>query len=493
MSERQVRKIKNFFRCRQHPIKIISYTSKNLWLLIIPLTKYLIAARFNFQDWIKTNWIDILTIAGIIGLAIIRWAFVRFEAESDGIKAHTGLLGMFSTKIYYNQITTMSCVQSVFLRPFKASTMYIETNAKVVADVDLKLILSQKNIDYIYNLITDQCKDKPRLTVKPKKKYLFAFSFLFSSTLTGMIIFATFMFQLYQLVGKEIEREIFQRVNGEITRLNTEFFRFTRQIPKIILIIAFVVICGWGLSFMANLIRHWSFRATRCGSQIIIESGVITRRKHVINCDKINYIDYEKSLLMKIFGVCSVTVFCTGYGVKHREISVLIPITTEKEIRKSLKILLPGVPHSSFNIKTSVSDIRRFLYLPVALTFIPLVCGYIVKEFTDKWHYEIDVITIIALIPFVWKIVVSIVASFSTSIGYRKGFFTLSYCSFFRFHQVIISKENVSKFVISQTVFQKRSGRCKVKIYTSSQNTKVHTIKNMPYKEIVSGGLAIDI
>ena len=236
--------MKNFLKCRQHPIKIIAYTSKNLWLLIIPLTKYLIAAKFNFQDWIKTNWVDILTITGIFVLAVLRWAFVRFEIEPDGIKSHTGLFGMFSTKIFYSQITTMSCVQSVFLRPFNAYTIYIETNAKVVSSTDLKLVLSKKNVWAIYDAVTSQCKDKPKLTVKPKRKYLLLFSFLFSSTITGMIIFGTFMFQLYNLVGKELEREIFQRLNGEITKMNTEIFKFTRHIPGVILVIAFVVICG---------------------------------------------------------------------------------------------------------------------------------------------------------------------------------------------------------------------------------------------------------
>lgn len=475
--------LNDFFRHRQHPIKIINYTSKNLWLLLIPLTKYLIATKFDFQNWIKTNWLDILAIIGIFAIAIFRWIFVYFEVEDDGIVAHTGLFGILTTKVYYNEITTFSCCQSVFQRFFKACTMYIETNARVVSDTDLKLVLSRKNADYIFERVTVQCKEKPRRTVKAKKKHLLVFSVLFSSTLSGVIIFASFMFELYQLVGKELEQELIERVNGEINKVNTTLFKFTSQIPKIIQIIIFVALGSWLVSFFANLMRHWRFTATRCGSQIIIESGVIGKRKHVINCDKINFLDYEKSLLMKIFKTSSVTVCCTGYGANNREISALIPITTTKEVRKSLKILVPDVPHSAIEIVTKASDIPRFLFLPVILSFIPPVVGHVAKFLIADWHAEINMITMIALIPFAWKMIVAVAASFNTSIGFRDGYCTLRYCRFYRFHKIIMPKENISKSVVMQSWFQKVSRRCNLLVYTNSQNTRVHIVKNLPLKE----------
>lgn len=116
--------------------------------------------------------------------------------------------------------------------------MYIETNAKAISDTEIKLVLREKSVDEIYEYVTDQCKDKPRMTVKPKRKYLLAFSFLFSSALSGMILFATFMFELYRLVGREIEEKLINRVNGELNKMNSDLLKFTSSIPKIILIIA---------------------------------------------------------------------------------------------------------------------------------------------------------------------------------------------------------------------------------------------------------------
>ena len=472
--------LKSFFRHRQHPIKIINYTSKNLWLLLIPLTKYLIATKFDFQEWIRTNWLDILAIIGIFAIAFFRWIFVFFDVDTDGIIVHSGLFGMFRTKVYYSEITTLSCCRNFILRAFKASTLYIETNAKVVSDIDIKLVLSKKSVDAIFAIVTMQTEGKVRKTIRSKKKHLFIFSLIFSSTLTGVIIFATFLFQLYRIIGNEMEQELLGIVNGEITRVNERYLSFMTRVPKTIQIIAFVVIGGWVLSFIANLLRHWDFKATRCGSQIIIESGLVTKRRHVLNRDKINYLDYEKSLLMKLFGICSVTVFCTGYGVRHREISALIPITTQREIRRSLKILVPDVPHSSIEVKTELSDVRRFLYIPVVMSFIPPVAGYVLKFLLPYWAAEINILTVIIMIPFVWKIIVSIAAAFSTSVGFRDGYCTLRYCRLYSFHKIIMPKENISKAVVMQTWPQRMTGRCNLKVYTKSQNKRTHIVKNLP-------------
>lgn len=97
--------LKNFFTHRQHPIMILSYTTKYMWLLAIPLAKYLIAAKFNFQSWFQAHWVDILTITFIFGYAFLRWIFVYYELEEDCIIAHTGYFGITRTKVYFAEIS----------------------------------------------------------------------------------------------------------------------------------------------------------------------------------------------------------------------------------------------------------------------------------------------------------------------------------------------------------------------------------------------------
>ena len=83
--------LKNFFTHRQHPIMILSYTTKYMWLLAIPLAKYLIAAKFNFQSWFPGHIGLISSLSHLsFGYAFLRWIFVYYELEEDCIIAHTG-------------------------------------------------------------------------------------------------------------------------------------------------------------------------------------------------------------------------------------------------------------------------------------------------------------------------------------------------------------------------------------------------------------------
>ena len=79
-----------FLGRRQHPIKILGYTSKTLWLLAIPIIKNIAVYRFDIKGWISTYWLDLIMIVSMLGFAVFRWLFVFYRIEDDGITAHFG-------------------------------------------------------------------------------------------------------------------------------------------------------------------------------------------------------------------------------------------------------------------------------------------------------------------------------------------------------------------------------------------------------------------
>ncbi len=476
--------LSDFFRRRQHPIKLVSYTSSNIWLMIIPLGKYLIASKFDFQSWIKANWLDILVITGIFAFALIKWIFVYYEIEEDGIVAHSGFMGIMTTKVYFSEITTFSCTQGYIYNAVNACTMFVETNAATVPRTDIKLVLSEKCVNEIYRIVTRKNESLPKFSISPKKTYLLIFSLLFSSAVSGMLLFGTFTFELYQLVGKELETRIFKKVNGGITRIDSKLLRLSNTVPRSILIVGAVILGGWLLSFTVNLMRHWSFTATRQGDQYIIESGIITKRRHVINRSKINFIDFQQTLLMKLFKISSVTLYCTGYGKKRREISALIPITTLREMNASLRILDPNTPRPRTEICTGKKDLARFILMPVLLCFLPSVAGSAAKLIVDRWHTEINILMTVGMIPAIWLVIVQVNAAFSTAIGFRREHCTLSYCKGYQFHKIVIHKRNISKIQVSRNIFQKINGTCTLLVCTNAETRKYHRLSSLPFDRV---------
>lgn len=479
--------IKSFFGRRQHPVIILSYIAKYLWLLLIPLAKYLIATKFNFQSWIRANWVDILTLSVIIGYGFLRWVFIYFEIEEDGIVAHTGYFGVAKTKVCFSEMSSMSLCQGYFFRAVRACSLYIDTDAKSIQESDIKLDLTQKQAFKIYELATARCRNKPKYIFNSRKKSLVVFSLLFSSTLSGCILALTFIYEAYKIVGGDAEAQFIERVNSELDKL-------TLFIPKYLFAVAAVVAGGWLISFTANLMRHWNFSCTRCADMLIIKSGKGTKSRHVIMRDRINYIDYQQSLLMKIFNICSVSVQCTGYGKRRLEISALIPITTNSQAETSIKMLMPGVPSARYDIRTGSRSIGRFIVLPLVLCIAPWVgyhalsriiprLDFVVSAFPD-WQSDLRNLAFIAVVPAVWLLIVKICAAFTTSVGFDSEHCTLCYSRFYRFHRTVVNLDRISRITVTQNPLQQIGGTCNLLIYTNSEKVSRHKIKGLDYRRL---------
>ncbi|MCR5022472.1 PH domain-containing protein [Ruminococcus sp.] len=481
--------IGGFFRRRQHPVKILMYIAKYLWLLLIPLAKYLIATQFDFENWVKTNWVDILTLSVIFGYGILRWVFIYFEIEEDGIIAHTGYFGIEKTQVYFSEMSSMSLCQGYIFRLLGACTVYIDTDAKSIGNTDIRLDISQKQAFRIYELATKRCRNKPKYIFNSQKRSLIIFSLLFSSTLSGMLLTLTFIYQAYRIVGREIEEEF-------LTKVNTQLEKLAVHIPKYLIVAAAVVTGSWLVSFISNLMRHWGFSCTRCADMLLISSGKGTKRRHVIMRDRINFIDYQQSMFMKLFGICSVQVHCTGYGKRRLELSALVPITTNTAAETSVRLLMPNMPTAGYDVRTGWGDVRRFVTVPLLICLLPgalyeFLCRLIphfemvVKTIPD-WKSAITNLAVISMLPLVWLVIVKVNAAFNTAAGFENGQCMLSYCKFYRFHRAAVRIDRISKIKITRNPFQRMNGTCHLYVYTSAEGSSRHVVKGLNYERLIS-------
>ncbi|WP_051588967.1 PH domain-containing protein [Ruminococcus sp. NK3A76] len=483
-----MRRIREFLRHRQHPMMILGYTSRAMWLLLIPLVKYLVALKFDIRSWLVTNWVDILAISAIFAFAVLRWVFIYFEIDEKSMTAHSGYFGLAATRLAFEVVTTVSVHQSSFQRLFGASTLYIDTDAKSVSRADIILVLPKKRAEHILGLITDDSSHGVKYTVESKKRSQLAFSMFFSSTLSGVVIFAGLLFEASRIVDRKIEIIILNTAAGEISK-------YTQKIPFIIVISALVVIGGWLLSFFANLMRYWHFSVTRQGGRLTVRSGIWTLRHDVMDRDRIYYYDITRSLLMKIFRICTINVYCTGYGKRRSEIPTIAPITTDKEVDKTLSLLMPRFARPKTTLTTGKRELWRFICIPfVVFMFVPVLRQVAVFIF-PRWVSEINIISFISSVPCIWLIIVKLAAAFNTGIGFNDKCCVLDYCSFYRFHRVVIKRDKITRVAILQTWAQEKKGYCSVEICTENEKYKKHIIKHLPVDAAMSilrtNGLAV--
>lgn len=467
---------------KQHPIAILKYISKNFWLLLIPLVRGLFALKFDFYSWISGAYLDILVILLILGLAIFRWWNICYEIQDNGILFRRGLIVNEEFFIPYKSMSSVTAKRAMLCRPFKAVIISIETDSiqgmEKQSEADINIIV--KLIDYklIYNKIPIN-KAKSTLTYRAQRTQLLLYSFVFSSSLSGLIYFGTFLIQSGRLVSSELEKIFLGAVNDVTNFMGMVIEGLTPATVSIIIIIGI----GWLISFVTNYLHTLSFRVQRCGKSIFIKSGFFSKWKYYINTERINYADIRQNLLMKICRVMSVQVCCTGYGKSKNESPVFVPITRKKSVMGVMKLLLPEYEPKEITVSPRWNYIMRFMGPPAVLIFAIIFLAAAMVMMFPQWYSVIFFAAIMCEIWSVQLLLVKFVAYYTNGVGFEDGILCLNYCRFYQFHKVVLPAENITSVEIRQTIFQRMNRSCDFVICTRGEKTKYHRVRGLNLEE----------
>ena len=134
---------------REHPIKILRYSAKNLWLLIFPLLRSLRFYPFSFQnliDWGAGVWFDLLVALLILGIGTLRWHACIYYFDEVTIRSRSGILLQRVTEIPLERIASTVEEHPFYLRPLRAACLRISTAAGAMPDADMQLTLYLRDL-----------------------------------------------------------------------------------------------------------------------------------------------------------------------------------------------------------------------------------------------------------------------------------------------------------------------------------------------------------
>lgn len=466
---------------RQHPIKILTLTIKNFWLLLIPLVRGLINLQFDWWHWLKGAYIDVLTLLAILLLAFVRWRYMTYEIRENSIFFKGGIIAKYQYEIPFSVISSVTFQFSFFKRPIKATDIFIETDSTFGGvkekSADLKMILSEKETQYLIQKLTDT-QVGTKLFYYPSKWNLLIFSFLFSSATSGAAYIATLFIQGGRLFGQSVEQEVFRVVNDVSSKVAI-------AAPPAAIGVGLLVITGWLFSFISNILRHIGFRIFRQGYRVTIENGFFSRFLYSINIGKINYADFSQSVLMRLFHVRSIQVSCSGYGKRKQEIPVFVPITTDKEADASLRMLLPGFTVSDNIVEPGLKAVFVYLSGGILMVLASLMINLLGLIFFAEFHELLQFTSVMVLIPVAWLLIAESVAFSFSGIGFAKGHLTLRYGKWFKLHTVTVPQSRIASIRVRRTIFQLANGTCDIIVRTASENGKSHRIRYLPYGETI--------
>lgn len=464
---------------RQHPIAILRYVSKNFWLLLIPLLRGLLALKFDFYNWLSGAYLDILVVLAIFGAAFFHWWNIRFRIGKKDIFVSTGFFVRESMRIPFTSATAVLFKKAFLMRPLRAVTILIDTDSSSTVnkheDPDLKLIVREKDIDKLLTYFKQE-SDENRLCYKSNRRRMLFFSLAFSSALSGLIYFGTFLIQGGRLVGNELEARFLGAVNNVTRVAEKVIYGITPVTVGIIIILGM----GWLYSFISNYLRHINFELEKNRNGIRIKNGFFTRRLCFINEDKVNYADLRQNMLMKIFRVMSVNISCSGYGKQKNEIPVFVPITGKKSVSEVMKRFLPKFSSDEgVRYEVKPSYIMKFLGPPMVLIFAIILAFPTAVIFFPEWYSVELFAAAMGEIVAVHLLIVNLAAFLSNGVEICEGSIVVRYCKAFGFHNVIVPLEMISEIRISQNFLQKLNGSCNFILYTRGERAGRHWVRGL--------------
>ncbi len=460
------------YTAKQHPIRLLSYSTRYFWLLLIPLARSLYSLTITvdaLRKWLMGTWLDLLVLAIIIGFAYLRWQSVFFAPDKEKIVVTKGIFVTTEDTVFYNQISTLSIKQGLFYKIIGACKVYIATNAGIFDKADVTIVMRKRDADCFYSLVKGSRNKSLNYSISPNRLRLFVFSLLFSSALSGALVAATLFIETSQMFNREVEARIILDTLTEFTNRLAAFVS-----PFAAGIVATIGV-GWAISFVTNVTYFWNYILTKCSDSIYITSGLWAKNRHIISTDKVNYIDIKQGFLSKLFGVSALHCHCSGYGSTGRsELSVVMPISTRKEIVGTIKEVFPSYPKSNIQIKPTPRSYGGFMFYPILLALVPIAATFVLDWFLPEWSAVIATAGIILEIPAIWLGIAKVVAIFTTGVGFNQGYLAIRYSRFYSFHTVIMPKEKITKIAIRQTLWQKMAKTCSVIVYSASDAKERH-------------------
>lgn len=487
---------------RQHPAALISYTSKNFWLLLIPLIRGLTMLRFDLKTWINGAGWDILIVTVMIAAAVLRWYCTVYEFGETSVKAQLGVIFRTSLEIDYSKLCAVTAEESLFYQSLKLSRVYIDTDAASGGrrSADISLLITRQERAKLFNILSEQFKGEKNTFARSysiSKTALILFSLLFSSALSGVALLITLLSGGSDIIGDRLQADFMNAVNDLSDAVSNLAGRIIAGISPAGIAISIVIGIGFLLSFIINVMRYLKFTARRRGSGIVISCGLAVKRMYCINAEKINMADMRQNLLMKLFGITSLHVNCTGYGKRKNEIPVFVPVcsarppspsasNSDKPGRKTgaMGMLLPEFSLCDSFISPRPSYVWRFLWPPALLIFGILGIGFAGLVYLPHWHKLIAFLTVMTEIPAVWLLLVKACAYCTNGINITRDSVCAKYCRGYEFHTVTVPLSRVAEIRITQTVFQRMNKSCDVHIYTCSEYIGSHSVKGIPITEV---------
>lgn len=285
---------------REHPLRILKYSTKTLWLLIFPLIRgvWNIFKAWNRKqiqgfrlspeaalNWVQGAWFDLLILAMILGYGFCIWFFRKFTVEDGQLYVQDSFIFTRKRIMPVKNLSALTIEHTLFLRPFHAAYLYADTASGLLNSTDIKLLIRRKDEPMFVSALPRLRQGKRHHYERKVKLWkILLFSVIFSSSFSGALYIALFWFQSGR-IARDLINEF--QLREKLNTVSQEVADHLAGIPPIAVTVGILILSSWLLSMISNLIRYGGFYMESDKRQLFVKSGLMTTRYFICRIIKL--------------------------------------------------------------------------------------------------------------------------------------------------------------------------------------------------------------
>ena len=303
-------------------------------------------------------------------------------------------------------------------------------------------------------------------------------SAFWSNPVTGLIFIIPVINGVGKLLGKEAANEMVRQ------SIHSQWFYYARFISPAVATLTAIILLSWSISMLLCFLRYVRLCTYRLQEYLVIVRGLISHHMTYIRLNSLSSVNIDQSLLMRLLRVKSCSVSAVGSGKLKGDRGMIIAADKTDKVHRTMTELTGMDYHADKILRVAKKSVFAYIYLPLLGLTLPTALFFL-RYLLPKLWATITFMGYLALLVVIWWLLFRIFCYKESHIGYNAQ--SLIVCCF---HRLVLKKyyipvDNIQKIEISQSFFQKRSGKCNVKVYLYFEKRAVCRIKQLPLPQLL--------
>lgn len=433
----------------QHPIKIISYSSRNLWLLTFPLLRGLLSVRmdvFELYRWLRGAWFDILILAVIIFIGWLRWRFTKIYIGENKFIIKSGIAIKREAELEYTEISCVSFSRGLILRFIRACNVSTYTSAaQMNRKPEISLLLRKQDAALLEERLPFGYREPSLCVYKPS----FAKAALFALVLSGRI-------NSRRIPLKSVK--LFFSRRTVVIALATLLVVFRSSIFILMLAALTVKL----LFFVSALLKYGRLKIHSNAGSVIISSGILSYNTYYINSSLISLTAKKSGLFTGAF-IKEYVIYCAT--------AIYIPV-------------LEYETHVRHRSGIKPKSLMAYIILPLSFFFVFAIAGAYLFIFLKITHDFIVLFIITLCMLMLFFAAIRMRSFYRSEIIAGEEELILKFHRHNGFYTMRVHKSNLVKVSESQNIFQRITDTCSLCFYFRKRRSLKISFAGMEVNEV---------